>query len=164
MHKMFFEWTCTVIQWDSISTCSLLGEHSGLVIEYLTQDRGVAGSSMSGGTALCHWARHFILCLVLEPSWHGWKIAESVLTVKFYDTKGRHKVIPLRLSIWASISLHCVRSIYLYNNYIWHTRNPKFGVWIHLECRILFLVHSDLGFGLSFRKILSRAYLLYYLR
>ena len=40
-------------------------EYSGSVIECLTWDQGVEGSSLTGGTALCPWARHFILCLVL---------------------------------------------------------------------------------------------------
>ena len=35
------------------------------LVECLTQDRGVSGSSLTGGTALCPCARHFILCLVL---------------------------------------------------------------------------------------------------
>ena len=35
------------------------------VVECLTQDRGVAGSSLTVGTALCPLAIHFILCLVL---------------------------------------------------------------------------------------------------
>ena len=38
---------------------------SDTCIECLTRDRGVACSSLTGGTALCLWARHFILCLVL---------------------------------------------------------------------------------------------------
>ena len=32
----------------------------------LIRDRGVADSSLTGGTALCPWARHFILRLVLS--------------------------------------------------------------------------------------------------
>ena len=47
---------------------------SGSVVESLVRYRGVAGPSLAGGTALCHWARHFILCLVLvqpkDPSRH----------------------------------------------------------------------------------------------
>ena len=35
------------------------------MVECLTRDRGVAGSSLIGGTALCPGARHVILCLVL---------------------------------------------------------------------------------------------------
>ena len=41
-------------------------------------------------------------------------------------------------------------------------RNSKFGVWMHLwiaECHVPFLGHCA-----SFRIIMSRAYLLYYLR
>ena len=35
------------------------------MVECLTPDQGVAGSSYTEGTALCPRARHFILCLVL---------------------------------------------------------------------------------------------------
>ena len=40
-------------------------ERSGSVVECLTWDREIAGLSLIGGIALCPWARHFILCLVL---------------------------------------------------------------------------------------------------
>ena len=36
-------------------------ECSGSVVEFLTQDEGVGGSSLTRGCALCPWARHFIL-------------------------------------------------------------------------------------------------------
>ena len=31
----------------------------------MTRDPGVVGSSLTAGTVMCHWARHFILCLAL---------------------------------------------------------------------------------------------------
>ena len=34
------------------------------MVESLTQDRGVMGSTLIGGNGLCPSARHFILCLV----------------------------------------------------------------------------------------------------
>ena len=40
-------------------------ERSGSVIECLTRDRGAAGSSLTGVTALCPWARHINASLVL---------------------------------------------------------------------------------------------------
>ena len=39
-------------------------ECSSSVVECLTWDPGIAGSSLTGGTALCPYAKHFILCLV----------------------------------------------------------------------------------------------------
>ena len=39
-------------------------KHSDSVVECLTQDGGVADSSLNRGTVLCPYARHFILCLV----------------------------------------------------------------------------------------------------
>ena len=41
------------------------GEYIGTVLECLTRAQGVASSSLTGGTALCSLAKHFILCLVL---------------------------------------------------------------------------------------------------
>ena len=41
-------------------------EHSGSVVECLTRDRGVAGSSLTGITALCPWERNITPCLVLD--------------------------------------------------------------------------------------------------
>ena len=50
-----------------ISQCHLW-ERSGSVLEYLTRDRGAAGSSLTGVTALCPLARHGNPSLVLvEP-------------------------------------------------------------------------------------------------
>ena len=43
---------CTVLQ---------IWECSGSVVECLTRDRGAAGSSLTGITALCPWARILIL-------------------------------------------------------------------------------------------------------
>ena len=46
-------------------------------------------------------------------------------------------------------------------------RNPKFGVWMHLlmpECHIPFWVTLTLTSDLVCRIIVSRTYLLYYLR
>ena len=43
----------------------LVREPSGSVVECLTQDRGAAGSSLTGVTALCPWARHINPSLVL---------------------------------------------------------------------------------------------------
>ena len=40
-------------------------EHSGSMVVCLTRDRGAAGSSLTGVTALCPWARHINRSLVL---------------------------------------------------------------------------------------------------
>ena len=45
-------------------TC-VIWERSGSVAECLTRDRGAAGSSLTGVTALCPWARHMYPSLVL---------------------------------------------------------------------------------------------------
>ena len=39
--------------------------HQDSVVECLTQDRGAAGSSITGITVLCPWERHIYPCLVL---------------------------------------------------------------------------------------------------
>ena len=58
-------------------------EHSGSVVECLTRDRGVVGSSLTVDTTLCPWAKCFILCLVLVQSRKTWPdMSEKVLTGK----------------------------------------------------------------------------------
>ena len=50
---------------------------------------------------------------------------------------------------------------------IWGSRNPKFGVWMHLvmtECRIEFWVAVTLPSDLDSRIIASGIYILYYFR
>ena len=44
---------------------ALKRERSGSVLECLTRDRGVVGSSLTGVTALCPCARHIYPCIVL---------------------------------------------------------------------------------------------------
>ena len=71
----------------------LCGERDGSVVECLTRDRGVAGLSLTRSTALCPWARHFILCLeIVQPrkscpdmtgKYWLWR-KESNLTKQFY--------------------------------------------------------------------------------
>ena len=57
-------------------------ECSGLVVKCLIQDQGVLGSSLTGITALCPWARHINPCFVLhgptqeDPSRHNWTIVD----------------------------------------------------------------------------------------
>ena len=56
-------------------------EHSGSVVECLTRDRGAAGSSLTGVTVLCPWARHINPCLVLvQPRKTLTDITERLLT------------------------------------------------------------------------------------
>ena len=73
-----------------------LEEQGGSVVECLTWAWGVAGLSLIRGTALCPWARHFILCWVLvkprktRPP-HDWKIVDW--DVKNQGMKGNIIVI-----------------------------------------------------------------------
>ena len=58
-------------------------ERGGSVVECLTRDRGVMGWSLTRGTALSTWARHYkiILCLVLvQPMKTRREITEKLLT------------------------------------------------------------------------------------
>ena len=58
-------------------------ECSGSLVECLTQDRGAAGSSLTGVTAFCAWARHIDPSLVLvqsmktRQSLYNWKIVDG---------------------------------------------------------------------------------------
>ena len=54
---------------------------SGSVVECLTPDWRVAGFNLIGGTALCPWARHINLCLVLvQPRKYHPDMSEKMLT------------------------------------------------------------------------------------
>ena len=54
----------TVVQiW--LHSCAIYKRCSGSVVECLTRDREAAGSSLTGVTALCPWARHIYPSLVL---------------------------------------------------------------------------------------------------
>ena len=56
-------------------------QYSGSVVECLTLDWGDAGSSLTGVTALCPWARHIYPCLVLvQPRKARSGITEKMLT------------------------------------------------------------------------------------
>ena len=56
-------------------------KRSGSVVECLTWDRGVVGSSLTGVTALCPCARHIYPCLVLvQPRKTRPNIIERLLT------------------------------------------------------------------------------------
>ena len=58
-------------------------ERSGSVVGCLTQDRGAAGSSLTGVTALCPWTRHIDPSLVLvQPRKTRTYITERLLMVR----------------------------------------------------------------------------------
>ena len=57
------------------------GVHSGLVVEYLTRDRGAVGLSLTGVTVLCPSVRHIKPCLLLvQPRKTHPDITEKLLT------------------------------------------------------------------------------------
>ena len=56
-------------------------EHSGSVVKCLAQDWEAIGSSLTGVTVLCPWARHIYPCLVLvQPRKTRPDISEELLT------------------------------------------------------------------------------------
>ena len=55
----------------------------------LTRYRGVAGSSLTGGTAMCPWARPFILCLVLVQ--HKKTHPDMTEKIVDWDVKNQNK-------------------------------------------------------------------------
>ena len=80
-------------------------ERSGSVVECLTRDRGAAGSSLTGVTVLCPWAKHINPSLVLvqprkTPPYITERLSmgrkeskqnKTMLTVKDQTNK-RHKI------------------------------------------------------------------------
>ena len=64
-----------------VLTKAFQDERSGSVLECLIQDKGVACSSLNGGTVLWTWARHLSLCLVLvQPRKTHPDMTEQILT------------------------------------------------------------------------------------
>ena len=71
-----------------INSSVLFRERSGSVVEFLTWDGEVAGSSLTGVTALCPWARHINPCLALVQC----RKTRSDITDFFYwDVKNQFK-------------------------------------------------------------------------
>ena len=67
-----------------------LREHSSSVVEYLTQDQGATGLSLTGITVLCPLARHIYPSLVLvQPRWTHPDITETLLigTIRIKSNK-----------------------------------------------------------------------------
>ena len=99
-------------------------ECCGSVVDCLTQDRGVASSSFTRGTALCPWARHFILCLALaqeDQSRHDWKIVD-------WDIKNQiKKKKNSGLEFWKKLCPQCGNKVNtVCNKFIFFsTRNKK---------------------------------------
>ena len=98
------------LEWDL--TLWVTWERSGSVVECLTWDRGAAGSSLTGDTALCPWARHINPSLVLvQPRKTRPYITERLLIGRKESNQIKHFELE-----WASSStlillvLSCHRS------------------------------------------------------
>ena len=67
-------------------------ERSGSVVDYLTRDRGVVRSNLTGVTPLCHWARQSLLSTGStqeDPSRHNWKIIDWDVKNQTKQTTGK---------------------------------------------------------------------------
>ena len=71
------------------------GELSGSVVRCLTWDRGVAGSSLTGDTALCLWARHINPCLLLNKSR---KTQPDITKSCCWDVKNKIKMLSYNIT------------------------------------------------------------------
>ena len=95
MVKQKMKWRKMLERYNKLTT-SNCEERGGSVVECLTQDRGVAGSSLTGGTALCSRARHFIICLVLvQPRKTPSNITEKLLTGTYRIKSNKTKHLPI---------------------------------------------------------------------
>ena len=80
-YKWLVPWRVVILCVPSESNCTWSLEISGSVVECLTWDRGTAGSSLTGITVLCPWAKYIYPCLVLDwyqedLSRHDWKFVD----------------------------------------------------------------------------------------
>ena len=72
-------------------------ERSGSVVECLTRDRRAAGSSLTGVTALCPWARHINPSLVLvRPRKTRPCITERLLMGRKESNQTKQKIIHMK--------------------------------------------------------------------
>ena len=88
-----------MLYYNYININFVLRERSGSVVERLTRDRGAAGSSLIGVTALCPWARHIYHSLVLvQPRKTRPYITEKML-MRHKESNQTNKQINLVLAI-----------------------------------------------------------------
>ena len=88
------------------------------LVEHYTVDWSIASSGLTRVTVLCHWARHFIHCLVLvkprktgnSPSKYDWKIVDW--EVKHRNKQTSHYLVGARL-------LHFGLSLYLCSYFVY---------------------------------------------
>ena len=60
-------------------------DRSGSVVECLNRDAGVEGSSLTAGTVLCPWVRHFNPCLLLvriSEKYNDWDVKNQIKPTK----------------------------------------------------------------------------------
>ena len=82
-------------------------EHSGSVVECLTRDWGAAGSSLTGVTALCPWAKHINPSLVLvQPRKTRHCLSERLLMgCKESNQTNKQNQSVMRLKVlWSSLT------------------------------------------------------------
>ena len=105
-------------------------ERSGTVEECLTRDRGAAGSSLTGVTALCPWARHINPSLVLvQPRKTrpcitkrlvmGRKESNQANKIKWVYNNCKHNITSLSLLAGTTV-VHDVESVLAILNILYH--------------------------------------------
>ena len=118
---------------------------------WLISDRGVAALCLTGGTALCPWARHHILCLVLvqprktfptwlQNCWLGRKewTKNKQTNKKTNNQNQRHicaqfgtRAGPAKLWAWSECKLHVLDTLmiflkeYFHKSKFWNTTTNK---------------------------------------
>ena len=139
----------TIIDISALRMVKLQGvERSCSVVECSTWDRGAAGSSLTGITVLCPWARHINPSLVLvQPRKTSPFITERVLTSA---GKGLTSwlsfvvsAVSLSLSHWypgSGVVLDCIDSWSLHPYLLWwdvknQTKQTNSKEFVHSECK-----------------------------
>ena len=100
------------------------------MVECLTRDRGAAGSSLTGVTALCPWARHINPSLVLvrprktrpyitERLLMGRKESDQTYKIKLVYNNCKHNITSLSLLAGTTV-VHDVESVLAFLNILHH--------------------------------------------
>ena len=122
-------------------------ERSGTVV--VTQDRGAAGSSLTGVTVLCPWARHINPSLVLvQPRKTHPFITERLLMGRKESNKQNLKndISLNHLSDWAETFWYAIWRFRFPNSSFWPRGHAQLSWARNLSCSQMLKSHKLLAF------------------
>ena len=120
------------------------GEHSGSVVECLTQDLGAAGSSLTGVTGLCPWASHINPSLVLVQPRKTYSYITERLLMGCKKSNKQTKQVPKSHELAQFFpNIHIVKTKKTWEThklgviYIFITQSSIYGVIVNFFCYVM---------------------------